>query len=62
MTKRRTLGNGRKSVKIEILKGVEAADPAYIVMIEGMRADEWDESMIIKIAKKFSPRLFKEEN
>ena len=62
MTKRRTLGNGRKTIKIEILKGIEAADPEYIVMIEGMRADEWDETMIIKIAKNFAPRLFKEEN
>jgi len=61
MTKRRSLGSGRKSVKIEILKGIEEADPEYIVMIEGMRADTWDENMIIKIAKGFAPRLFKEE-
>ena len=61
MTKRRSLGSGRKSVKIEILKGIEEADPEYIVMIEGMRADTWDENMIIKIAKGFVPRLFKEE-
>ena len=61
MTKRRSLGSGRKSIKIEILKGIEEADPEYIVMIEGMRADTWDENMIIKIAKGFVPRLFKEE-
>jgi len=61
MTKRRSLGSGRKSVKIEILKGIEEADPEYIVMIEGMRADTWDENMIIKIAQNFVPRMFKEE-
>jgi len=61
MTKRRSLGSGRKSVKIEILKGIYEADPEYIVMIEGMRADTWDENMIIKIAQNFVPRMFKEE-
>ena len=57
---RRTLGNGRKSIKIEILKGIEEADPEYIVMIEGMRADKWDEEMILKITKGFVPYLFQE--
>jgi len=57
---RRTLGNGRKSIKIEILEGIEEADPGYIVMIEGMRADKWDEEMILKITKGFVPYLFKE--
>jgi len=61
MTKRRTLGNGRKTIKIEILAAQCPDDPKYIVMIEGMRADEWDEGMIIKIAKNFVPRLFEEE-
>jgi len=60
--KRRTLGNGRNSIKIEILKGIEEADPEYIVMIEGCRVDKWDEDMIIKIAKDFVPTLFKEDN
>ena len=62
MGKRRTLGKGRKSIKIEILKGIEEADPEYIVMIEGMRADEWDEQMVIRIAKGFVPYLFEGEN
>lgn len=60
MGNRRALGKGRKSVKIEILKGIEKVDPEYIVMIEGMRVDEWDENMILKIAKEFVPRMFQE--
>lgn len=59
-TKRRRLGEGRKSIKIEILEGIYEADPEYIVMIEGMRADNWDEEMILKITKGFVPYLFKE--
>ena len=62
MGKRRTLGKGRKSIKMEILVGIEDADPDYIVMIEGMRADDWDEQMIIRIAKGFVPYLFEGEN
>jgi len=58
--KRRKLGEGRKSIKIEILEGQYEADPEYIVMIEGMRADEWDENMILRITKAFVPYLFKE--
>jgi len=57
---RRPLGSGRKSIKIEILEGIYEADPEYIVMIEGMRADKWDEEMILKITKGFVPYLFKE--
>ena len=61
MGRRRTLGNGRKTIKIDIMKGMYEADPEYIVMIEGMRADDWDEKMVIQIAKGFVPYLFKEE-
>ena len=57
----RPIGTGRKSIKIEVLKGTYEADPEYIVMIEGMRVDEWDENMIIKITKSFVPYLFKED-
>jgi len=60
MGKRRTLGNGRRTIKIEVLKGIEEADPEYIVMIEGMRADSFDEKMIIQITKGFVPYLFEE--
>ena len=62
MGKRRTLGNGRTSIKIEILTAQCSGDPEYIVMIEGMRADNWDEKMILKITKGFVPYLFKEAN
>jgi len=60
MGKRRTLGNGRKSIKIEILTAQCPGDPEYIVMIEGMRADNWDEEMILRITKGFVPYLFQE--
>ena len=58
--KRRHLGKGRKSIKIEILPAQVPDDPEYIVMIEGMRADKWDEDMILKITKGFVPYLFGE--
>jgi len=61
MGKRRILGKGRKSIKIEILPAQCGGDPENIVMIEGMRADKWDEEMILKIAKGFVPYLFEEE-
>jgi hypothetical protein len=60
MGKRRVLGKGRKSIKIEVLPAQCKDDPEYIVMIEGMRADKWDEGMILKITKGFVPYLFKE--
>ena len=59
--RKRTLGNGRRYITIEVMAGIEEADPEYIVMIEGMRADEWDEKMVIQITKGVVPYLFKEE-
>ena len=60
--KRRQLGKGRKSIKIEILPAQCSGDPEYIVMVEGMRVDNWDEDMILRIVKGFVPYLFKEDS
>jgi len=45
----RRLGQGRRSVKIEILKAIEDGEgyKGYIVMVEGGRVNETSERIII---------------
>ena len=46
----RKIGEGRNSVKIEIIKGVTESDAPYMVMVEGVRADPPQEFSILKAA------------
>ena len=59
MTKR--LGHGRKSVNVEILKAIKPGEghKGLIVMIEGGRADEISERIIIDtVSLDFQGRVF----